>query len=90
MKTKTENKYAGFPKKFQERIGTEVEYGINGKPTVRGFIDDMRWSSAQIVNMKKLSERWYGIELRIKPNNGKRAFWTTAFNSGIKVKRTEV
>jgi len=85
--------YSDFPKKFREQIGTEVNYTYNRAEINKkssGIIDDMRWSQAQIVNMKKINgPRYYGIQFRIKPKDGKRAFWTATFNSGIKIKRME-
>lgn len=70
-------------------IGREMKYCLGGLVKCRGIVQELRWSSATIAKIKLgriVKPEYYGIEIKIKPNNGKRAIWSRAFNSGVKVK----
>lgn len=58
-------------------LGDEVSYSHEGK-TKNGVITGIKKGASNIENLKT-GETWPTIRFRIKPKNGKRAFWTVGF-----------
>ena len=71
-----------FPNEFKKLIGTEQAYSQGGKIKATGIVQDLRFASSYIMELKT-KKRWRSIQLKIKPNNGARAFWTTGFKTKI-------
>lgn len=62
----------------QKSIGTKVEFRQSGRGKskhVFGTVTDVRHGIGEILDMKT-GQRWHVIEIKIKPDDGSRAFWT--------------
>lgn len=62
----------------RKQIGCEVTYSRSGRGKSRevtGIIQDVRHGYGTVYNVKT-GQSWYVIEIKIKPNDGSRAFWT--------------
>lgn len=80
-----------IPRKFKDQFGKEVTYQRGDDKVCNGIVKDARFSRSFIMNMETF-EKNYGIELKIKPNDGfnlNRSIWTTAFDSGIPMEDDE-
>lgn len=76
-----------IPQKFIDLYGQEMTYSDGDRDICKGTVIEARFSRSMYINMKTF-EQWYGVELKIKPNDGfnrNRAIWTMAFDSGIKI-----
>lgn len=75
-----------FTEKMKSLIGKVLQYN-RGDVEVSGKCDEIRWSGSKIYDTTR--ENWrdtgvYGFEIRIKPLDGSRAFWTKSFPSDLK------
>lgn len=60
-----------------DMIGHEITLERDGKPPVRGTITDAERVISVITQGD--GSLWTAVRFRIKPADGRRAFWTTSF-----------
>lgn len=85
--TISKKKTLEIPEKFKRNFGTKIDYSKGNKKVCTGIIIGARFSSTKIMNLET-KERWYGIQLKVKPVDGfnrNRAIYTPALNSGIPI-----
>lgn len=78
-----------MPNSITKRIGSSVNYSVNGDFKASGIIMGVKWSGSIIVERKKgkpTGNEYKGIQFLIKPETGKQ-FWTKTMNSEIPLKR---
>ena len=71
-----------LPQKIKSQLGKEVDYNFKRKgikTTIRGIVVDAKKFAGHISNVNDPSVRLDGYQLKIKPIDGSRAIWTTAF-----------
>lgn len=73
-----------FSDKMKACLGKKLEYSHprTGKK-VAGICAQIRWSGSFIAKIDQPNEKWRGFELRLKPSDGRRAFWTKPFPSDV-------
>ena len=64
-------------------VGKQLDFTSESHGNIVGECHDVRLSFSRITNVNDTSQQEYGVEFKIKPNNGKRAFWTKPFPTGI-------
>ncbi len=73
-----------FSDKMKSCIGKELEYSHPRTGTkIAGICDQIRWSGSFIAKIDQPDIKWKGFEIRLKPKDGGRAFWTKAFPSDV-------
>jgi len=59
----------------QSRVGRTMLYGVERREVV---VEDVRRSAATIEDLDT-GARWPGIQFKMRPADGGRAFWSTTF-----------
>lgn len=81
-----------MPVSISKKIGTSVNYSVNGEFKAHGKIMGVRWSGSIIVERvkgKPTGNEYKGIQFLIKPDSGKQ-FWTKTLSSEIKVPKPSI